>query len=72
MHIIDEIKSWFVALWLKSPPDPLPKPQRPTPESFDPPVFIDRSAERRSDPKFQEIDLKARQAIANLKAQGKF
>ena len=68
MSWIDEAKAWFLARWLKRPPEPLPKPQRPTPEPFDPPVHIDRHIERCSDPKFQEIDLKVRQAISNVKA----
>lgn len=68
MRIIDEIKTWIIARWLKRPQETiLPRPQKPTKEVFDPPVFVDKFEERRSDPKFQEIDQKIMQAVANLK-----
>jgi hypothetical protein len=70
-----EIKAWFLAIFLKKyiqPDDRRPK-RYPEPRcDIDEPRFIDRYFERTSDPKFVEIDEKVKQAVANLKAKGKF
>lgn len=71
MFWIDEVKAWFLARMLKKPPETiLPKPERKELDSFDPPVYIDRFSERRSDPKFMAIDSKIRDAVSILKGKG--
>ncbi len=67
MNLLDRFKSWFVATWLKRPPERLPRPSRDQGPDFDPPRFIDRFAERNSDREFQGIDMKVRQAISNAR-----
>jgi hypothetical protein len=64
----DAWKVWMIGLWFKKPPEKLPPP-RPELPDFDGPRFIDRFAERNSDPEFQKVDQKVRQAISNSNFQ---
>jgi len=70
-----EIKAWFLAYFLKRYIQPDNRRLQRYPEQkgdVDAPVFRDRYFERTSDPSFAEIDEKVKQAVANLKAKGKF
>jgi len=67
-----EIKAWFLAHFLKRynlPDDRKPRRYPEAPPDVDLPRFIDRYAERNSDP---EINEKVQEVVARLKAQGKF
>jgi hypothetical protein len=68
---IDEIKSWFLAHFLKSYilPDNRPPVRRPKrPKEIDPPVFKDRYAERTSDIEFQRFNDMIQESVANIKS----
>ena len=68
-----EIKAWFLAHFLKRYIQPDDRRPRKYPEArcdSDMPQFRDKYFDRTSDPKFQEIDEKFKQAIANLKVKG--
>jgi len=68
-----EIKAWFLAHFLKRYIQPDDRRPRKYPEArcdSDMPQFRDKYFDRTSDPQFQEIDEKVKQAIANLKVKG--
>jgi len=71
--MFQRLKIWWLAFFLKKSIAPDERRPRKYPEArcdVDAPRHIDHYFERTSDPKFQEVDEKVKQAVANLKAKG--
>jgi len=67
MSLADRIRTWWISLWLSKPPEQLPKPQRPDFFQIGEVSFIDRFAERNSDPDTVARHGKIEQAISNAR-----
>jgi len=75
MFTFTEIKSWFLAHFLKKSILPDERPSRRYPEPGPDAeiwTFRDKYAERNSDLDTQAIELKVKEAVSRLKSQGKF
>jgi len=71
----DKLKSWFLAYFLKRYVTSVFRPPKRYPEAppdVDLPRFVDRYSERNSDLDTVQINEKVQEAVARLKAQGKF
>jgi len=70
MFTFTEIKSWFLAHFLKryvQPDNRKPRKYPEAPFNVDLPRHIDHYWDRTSDPDFVEIDEKVKTAVANLR-----
>ena len=70
MWLIDKIKAWVVARWLKKPPEIVPpRLPRRVPKTFDPPQFVDKYQKRfDDDPELAAFDRNVKQIVSNIKA----
>jgi hypothetical protein len=69
MRLLEQLKGWWLAIWLKRPSERVrPKPPSPELKVWDPPIFKDKYQEQfDKDPEFARFDRDIKRVVQNIR-----